>query len=243
MTTDHTNPHCPHQLECLCDPEEASETPEALTVEERMALEEARSWLPAKRCIARAGHDGGHLFASTDCIANPEDRGERCPATLTPEAPPAREPLVALDCIANLVQQALEDHPGDARLLRIEAIALGIADKLDPPDAKPPELPALPDNWAKDDSSPPGVTSYRALVGFGFVDIYSDGTVRQERNVTVTELHAVLSHHLGLTAPAADVRALEALADSWVRQDDTESQLMTLCALQLRDALTGKGAP
>lgn len=50
---------------------------------------------PSRQCIATKGHDGGHLFAATDCVANPEERGERCPATQESarESEPAAEEL------------------------------------------------------------------------------------------------------------------------------------------------------
>lgn len=160
-----------------------------------------------QRCIATAGHDGGHLFASTDCIANPEDRGERCPTTLTPEAPPAREP--------GWYWAKLIDNPTHWRAVFFDADVVcsawtwpmptsGVVEwgpRIDPP-GQPAELPPLPDGWRWEHD--------RYVKDRWVIRMTRDGEVRvQEGGWCIDAPAAVLRHLLGLTAPAADVRALE----------------------------------
>lgn len=79
---------------------------------------------------------------------------------------------------------------------------------------QPPEPPPLPDGW-KSESYDDGYDTYERYA-FSKPPMCHDVTVwshplhRVEIRgpVSATELHAVLAHHLGLTAPVADVRAL-----------------------------------
>lgn len=159
----------------------------------------------------------------------------------TPEAPPAREPLEALDRIAELVQQQLVHDPNNARLLAIEALALGIASKgprIDPP-GQPTEPPPLPELREL----------FEEAFGLYYDAACSEDYGRTSRlidDATKAQVRAMAAL-LGLTAPAADVRVLleEALKRQSMSTLNYATDVSALrCAItEALALLTGKGAP
>jgi hypothetical protein len=134
----------------------------------------------------------------------------------TPEAPPAREPGWYW---VRLIQGDEDGKPGPWAPHHVHAVVPGAVQRIsvlhewgpriDPP-GQPTEPPPLPDGWTKirvdDDTHPCSIYSSEDHS----VECYDDGDVLFAGDCTpfakATELHAVLAHHLGLTAPVADVR-------------------------------------
>lgn len=179
------------------------------------------------------------------------------PPTKTPDAPPAR-----MSDVERYVSRLTEAEQREFR----DALAK-YTHRLRPP-GHPTEPPPLPDGWTKTrvDDSPFPCTIYTS--DENTVECYDNGDVVLFGSVYLkaTELHGVLSHHLGITPPAAscdhdgvpgdkcvrctppaaDVRALE-LEQLLRRWDDYVSKSgcrrTKMCADELRALLTGKGAP
>lgn len=172
----------------------------------------------------------------------------------TPEAPPAHEPGWYWLRVQNTngTWGPWKPHPWEnIQALCIEGWPIEWGPRIDPPDAKPPEPPPLPDGWTRERRESLNRVTYTGP-GFQFIDVYDDGGVRHERTVLAMMLHAVLSHHLGFTAPVADVRALAQFVvdahKSWVAAigPDANGNALSDLALAvnaLANALTGKGAP
>jgi hypothetical protein len=115
--------------------------------------------------------------------------------------------------------------------------------RIDPP-GQPPELPPLPDGWSR-----AAIGAYESARG-SRLHVYDDGFVSLYPTLNdplrASTVHAVLAHHLSITAPAADVRALLREALPYI-DDSTRHQGARQEAHRLvREALallTGKGAP
>ena len=167
----------------------------------------------------------------------------------TPEAPPAREPG---DLVADIMH-ALSSTPDDHTLGEVKVIgasgpprylSTAVAEWCRAQEGQPTEPPPLPAGW----HWLPKLQGYAKTLDeedSDWVRVYLEGEdvvaeVQADENQRIEVPADVLRHLLGLTPPAADVRAAIAI---WQREKDRRGW----CDFADLDAaialLTGQGAP